>query len=159
MRLPGWTRQTRLPTGPGFAWTFGLLNFFKARIVIALPASGRQCITHASQSFRRHGAMGCRSEQTYLDILERCGTEGEKAPTHDENCNRCHARLSQIATHRATLTIKRLGEACWCRLRNSRNMSDVKGKPNPKRRALVDDTLHCDRPAMFLNDAFHDREA
>src|SRR5262245_13179738 len=109
--------------------------------------------------FRRQGALDCRSEQTYLDILEMCGAEGEKAPRRDENCNRWHARLSQIATQRASLTIQLLGEACWCWLRNSCNLSDVKGKPNPKRRALVDDTLHGDRPTMFLDDAFHDREA
>jgi len=59
---------------------------------------------------RRQDAMDCRTEQTYLDIEEMFGTEEEKAPGSDENCNRRHAGLSQIATQEASLTIELLGE-------------------------------------------------
>jgi hypothetical protein len=59
---------------------------------------------------RRQVAMDCRTEQTYLDILEMFGAAEEKGPGPDENCNRWHAGLSQIATQRASLTIERLGE-------------------------------------------------
>jgi hypothetical protein len=103
--------------------------------------------------------MNCRTEQTYLDILEMCGAEEENAPRPDDNRNRWHTGLSQIATQRASLTIDFVGNASWCWSGNSRDLSDVKGEPDPKRGALVDGTLHCDGPAMFLNNAFHDREA
>jgi len=59
---------------------------------------------------RRQDAMDCRTEQTYLDILEMGGAEEENAPRPDENCNRWHAGLSQIATQGAGLTIELLGE-------------------------------------------------
>jgi hypothetical protein len=59
---------------------------------------------------RRQDAMDCRTEQTYLDILEMVGAEEENAPKPDENCNRWHAGLSQIATQGAGLTIELLGE-------------------------------------------------
>jgi hypothetical protein len=83
---------------------------------------------------------------------------------------RMHQALSRIATD-GTQGCRRLrhnepvgqlnflGNASWSWLGNSRDLSDVKGEPDPKRGALVDGTLHCDSPAMFLNDAFHDREA
>ena len=38
-------------------------------------------------------------------------------------------------------------------------LSFVKGKSDPKRRTLVDGTLHSDGPAMFLDDTLDDREA
>jgi hypothetical protein len=62
--------------------------------------------------------MDCRTEQTYLDILEMCGAEEENAPGPDENCNRRHLELSQIATHRASLTIGLLGEREFVLVKN-----------------------------------------
>ena len=44
-------------------------------------------------------------------------------------------------------------------LGDSRGLSFVKREPDPKRRTLVDGTLHSDGPAMFLDDTFDDREA
>ena len=65
--------------------------------------------------------------------------------------------LSQIATE--DQPGDRISErGGWCWLRNSRGLSFVKGESDPKGRALVDDTLHSDRPAMFFDDTFHDRE-
>ena len=55
--------------------------------------------------------MDCRTEQTCLDILEICGAEEENAPRPDENCNRWHPGLSQIATQAASLTIEFLRES------------------------------------------------
>jgi hypothetical protein len=55
--------------------------------------------------------MDCRTEQTYLDILEMCGAEEENAPRPDEKCTSRHPGLSQIATQRASLTIELLGES------------------------------------------------
>ena len=43
-------------------------------------------------------------------------------------------------------------------LGDSRGLSFVKGESDPKRRTLVDGTLHSDGPAMFLDDTFDDRE-
>ena len=64
-------------------------------------------------------------------------------------------RLRQKST---SLTIEFLGESELVWLGNSRGLSFVKGESDPKRRALVDYTLHSDGPAMFLDDTFHDRE-
>lgn len=43
-------------------------------------------------------------------------------------------------------------------LRLTFSMGLLKRESDPKRRALVDDTLHSDSPAMFLDDTLHDRE-
>ena len=85
--------------------------------------------------------------------------EEEDAPKPDENCDRCHPFLSQIATeeHQPGDRISERAGSCW--LRDSRGLSFVKGESDPNRRALVDFTLHSDGPAMFLDDTFHDREA
>jgi len=84
--------------------------------------------------------------------------------------------LSQIATEqdqshywKAEVEAKAEVQAKRKKVRGLRNVSRftfhvcslgfVKGKPDPKRAALTDDTLHSDCPAMFLDDTFHDREA
>jgi hypothetical protein len=54
--------------------------------------------------------MGCRTEQTCLDIAEMSAAEEEKEPRPDENCNRRYRGLLQIATHARRLTIECLGE-------------------------------------------------
>jgi hypothetical protein len=59
---------------------------------------------------RQQEAMDCQTEQTCLDISDLCEAEEENAPRPDENCNRRHAGLSQIATQEASLTIELLGE-------------------------------------------------
>jgi len=69
--------------------------------------------------------------------------------------------LSQIATE-AYPPGDRISEEegiDWCWLGNIRGLSSGKGESDPKRRALVNGTLYSDGPAMFLDDAFHDREA
>ena len=47
----------------------------------------------------------------------------------------------------------------WCWLGDSCGLSFVNGESDPKRRALIDGTLHSDGPAMFLDDTFHNRES
>ena len=88
-----------------------------------------------------------------------CGAEEENAPRPDENCNRWHPACRRLRHKQASLTFEFLGKASWCELGNSRDLSDVKRELDPKRRALVDDTLHSDGAAMFLDDTFRDREA
>ncbi len=87
------------------------------------------------------------------------GVDEENAPRPDENCNSWHPGLSQIATQ-AVQPDDRLswGKASWYWLRDGCGLSFVKGESDPKRCALVDYTLYIDGPAMFLDDAFHDRE-
>jgi hypothetical protein len=61
--------------------------------------------------------MGCRTEQICLDIAEMSGAEEAKALRSDENCNRLHRGLLQMATHARRLTIECLGESelVWVR--------------------------------------------
>jgi hypothetical protein len=66
--------------------------------------------------------------------------------------------LSQIATEENQPGNRISDRGSWCCLRDSCGLSFVKGESDPKRCALVDDTLHTDRPTMFLDNTFHDRE-
>ncbi len=84
--------------------------------------------------------------------------EEENAPRPDENCDRCTPFLSQIATEEHQPGDRISESVGWYWLRDSRGLSFVKGESDPNRRALVDDTLHSDGPAMLLDDTFHNRE-
>ena len=66
--------------------------------------------------------------------------------------------LSQIATEERQPGERISERESWCWLGDSRGLSFVKGESDPKRRTLVDGTLHSDGPAMFLDDTFDDRE-
>lgn len=70
-----------------------------------------------ADSSRRREAMGCPIEQTCLDIAEISAAEEEKAPRSDENCNRRHRGLLQIATHARRLMIECVGgdKLVWIR--------------------------------------------
>jgi len=85
--------------------------------------------------------------------------EEENAPRPDENCDRCHP-LPVADCDRRAPACERISESVgWYWLRDSRGLSFVKGESDPNRRALVDDTLHSDGPAMLFDDTFHNREA
>ena len=67
--------------------------------------------------------------------------------------------LSQIGTEEHQPGDRISERVGWYWLRDSRGLSFIKGESDPNRRALVDDTLHCDGPAMLFDDTFHNREA